>query len=76
MHSKAARLSELSEQRPLQAKRCLVLNADFRPLSTYPLSIVDTRDAVHAVFRGRVSVVETWPRRSSGRRRSRSQCPR
>jgi hypothetical protein len=38
-----------------------VLNADSRPLSTYPLSIVDAKDAVQTVFRERVSVVETWP---------------
>jgi hypothetical protein len=45
----------------VQAQRCLVLNADFRPLSPYPLSIIEARDAVHAVFRERVAVVETWP---------------
>jgi 5-methylcytosine-specific restriction endonuclease McrA len=61
MQTDAARLPELCRQRPLQIQRCLVLNADFRPLSTYPLSIVDTKDAVQAVFRDRVSVVETWP---------------
>lgn len=41
--------------------RALVLNADFRPLSTWPLSFIDARDAVHALFRERVTVVETWP---------------
>ena len=61
MRSEAARLSERDRERPLQAQRCLVLNADFRPLSTYPLSLVDARDAVLAVFRERVSMVETWP---------------
>ena len=47
--------------RSLQAQCCLVLNADFRPLNTYPLSLVDAREAVQAVFRDRVAVVETWP---------------
>ena len=61
MRSEAARLAEHDGQRPLQARRCLVLNADFHPLSTYPLSIVDAKDAVQAVFRERVCVVETWP---------------
>jgi hypothetical protein len=62
MRSEAARLSDRDRQRPLQALQCLVLNADFRPLSTYPLSsLVDARDAVLAVFRERVSMVETWP---------------
>ena len=61
MRSEAAQFSERDQPRSLQAQRCLVLNADFRPLSTYPLSIVDARDAVQAVFRERVTVVETWP---------------
>jgi hypothetical protein len=61
MRSQVARLSEHRERGSLQAQRCLVLNADFRPLSTYPLSIVDARDAIQAVFRERVSVIETWP---------------
>lgn len=38
----------------------LVLNADFRPLSTWPLSVVPARDAVQAVFRDRVAILETW----------------
>lgn len=44
-------------RRPL---RTLVLNADWRPLSTWPLSLIDSRDAIHAFFRDRVTVVETW----------------
>lgn len=42
-------------------RRTLVLNADFRPLSTWPLSLISAQDAVHAICRDRVSVVETWP---------------
>lgn len=61
MRSEAARLSERRERRSLQAHGCLALNTDFRPLRTYPLLIVDARDAVQAVFRERVSVIETWP---------------
>jgi hypothetical protein len=60
MRSEAARLSERDQQKSLQTQRCLVLNADFRPLSPYPLSIVDARDAMQVVFRERVSVIETW----------------
>jgi hypothetical protein len=74
MRSEAARLSERNQPRSLQVRRCLVLNADFRPLSTYPLSIVDARDAVQAVFRERVTVVESWPEAFFARRRSRSRC--
>ena len=41
--------------------RTLVLNADARPLSTWPLSLIDSRDAVSAIWRERVSVLEAWP---------------
>ena len=47
-----------AERRPL---RTLVLNADYRPLSTWPLSVISAQDAVHAVYRERVAVVEEWP---------------
>lgn len=43
------------------SRKCLILNADFRPLATYPLSVIAGTEAVKAVFRGRVSVVEEWP---------------
>jgi 5-methylcytosine-specific restriction endonuclease McrA len=42
------------------ALRCLVLNADWRPLATYPLSLVTGQEAVRAVFRGRAIVAEEW----------------
>ncbi|MFN4287955.1 MAG: HNH endonuclease [Brevundimonas sp.] len=38
----------------------LVLNADYRPLSYYPLSIWSWEDAVKAVFQERVEVVSTY----------------
>jgi hypothetical protein len=44
-------------RRPLSA---LVLNSDFRPLATWPLSLISAQDAVHAVYRDRVTVVESW----------------
>ena len=40
----------------------LVLNADYRPLSYYPLSLWSWQDAVRAVFLDRVSVVEHYDR--------------
>lgn len=40
--------------------RTLVLNADYRPLSTWPLSIVSAEDAISTVWRDRAAVVETW----------------
>ena len=47
------------------AHSALVLNADFRPMSYFPLSLLSWQDAVHAVFSERVSVVaeyDTWAR--------------
>lgn len=38
----------------------LVLNADFRPLSYYPLSVWSWQDAVRAVFLDRVSVLSEY----------------
>jgi hypothetical protein len=45
------------------AHQALVLNADFRPMSYFPLSLLSWQDAAHAVFNERVSVVaecDTW----------------
>lgn len=42
-------------------RKTLVLNADFQPLSTWPLSLISGTDAVRAVYKGRVMVVEEWP---------------
>ena len=38
----------------------LILNADFRPLNYYPLSLCSWQDAIKAVFLGRVSVIENY----------------
>ena len=38
----------------------LVLNADFRPLSYYPLSLWSWQDAIKAVFLDRVNIVEHY----------------
>ena len=38
----------------------LVLNADFRPLSYYPLSLWSWQDAIKAVFLERVNIVEEY----------------
>lgn len=48
-----------AERSPLRL-RTLVLNADARPLSTWPLSVVPAQDAVSALWRQRASVVENW----------------
>ena len=52
----------------ISAHPALVLNADFRPMSYFPLSLLCWEDAVHAVFSERVSVVaeyDTWVRSPS-----------
>jgi 5-methylcytosine-specific restriction endonuclease McrA len=38
----------------------LVLNADGRPLTTWPLSLVSAQDAISTVWRNRATVVDTW----------------
>ena len=40
----------------------LVLNADFRPLSYFPLSLWSWQDAVKAVFLNRVNIVSEYDR--------------
>lgn len=41
---------------------CLILNADYQPLSYYPLSLWSWQDAVKAVFLDRVNVVDNYER--------------
>ena len=41
----------------------LVLNADFRPLSYYPLSLCSWQDTIRLVFSERVSVVERYDKK-------------
>ena len=38
----------------------MVLNADFQPLSYYPLSLWSWQDAIKAVFLERVSIIENY----------------
>lgn len=44
----------------LDDRTCLVLNADYRPLSTWPLSRMTVHEAAVAVYKERVSLVEDW----------------
>ena len=48
----------------IAVERCpaLVLNADFRPLSYFPLSLWSWQDAIKAVFLSRVNVVSEYDR--------------
>ena len=54
--------SELSEAEGVKNGTfpCLILNADYQPLSYYPLSLWSWQDAVKAVFLDRVSVVNEY----------------
>ncbi len=47
-------------KRPPSGAPALVLNADFRPLSYYPLSLWPWQEVVKAVFLDRVDVVSTY----------------
>lgn len=42
---------------------CLILNADYQPLSYYPLSLWSWQDAIKAVFLDRVNVVSEYDHR-------------
>jgi 5-methylcytosine-specific restriction endonuclease McrA len=53
---------ERTVQMALEACPALVLNADFRPLSYYPLSLWSWQEAVKAVVSGRVNVVSVYER--------------
>ena len=52
-----------TEKVPLEKCPALVLNADFRPLSYYPLSLWCWQDAVKSVFLDRVSIVSNYNRK-------------
>ena len=43
-----------------EAHPALVLNADYRPLSYYPLSLWGWQDAIKAVFLERVNIVSQY----------------
>jgi 5-methylcytosine-specific restriction endonuclease McrA len=47
---------------PPEACPALVLNADYRPLSYYPLSLWGWQDAIKAVFLDRVNIVSEYER--------------
>ena len=47
---------------PLERCYALILNADFRPLSYFPLSVWSWQEAVKAIFRGNVTVIHEYER--------------
>ena len=52
-----------NEKVPLEKCPALVLNADFRPLSYYPLSLSCWQDAVKSVFLNRVTIISSYKRK-------------
>lgn len=42
-------------------RKTLILNADGRPLSTWPISFVSAEEAIKTLYRDRAVVVEEWP---------------
>ena len=52
-----------NEKVPLEKCPALVLNADFRPLSYYPLSLWCWQDAIKSVFLNRVTIVSSYKRK-------------
>src|SRR5690348_15719511 len=41
-------------------RKALVLNADYRPIQTYPLSLITAEEAICSVLKDRAVVVEEW----------------
>jgi len=52
-----------NEKIPLEKCPALVLNADFRPLSYYPLSLWCWQDSIKSVFLNRVTIVSNYKRK-------------
>ena len=50
-----------ASRRQLEQCPCLVLNADYQPLSLMPLSLWSWQDAIKSVFMDRVVVVDSYP---------------
>ena len=55
-------MSIINQTSSLEKCPALVLNADYRPLSYYPLSLWSWQDAVKSVFLDRVSIVNYYDR--------------
>ena len=57
-----AQFEAASHDRSLENSPALILNADFRPLSYFPLSLWSWQDAIKALFRDTVIVVAEYNR--------------
>lgn len=56
----AVRVPPAVQRRFPDGLKTLVLNADAQPLSSLPLSLWSWRDAIEAVYKDRVDVLDTW----------------
>jgi 5-methylcytosine-specific restriction endonuclease McrA len=54
-------MSRAAERSRSLQYRTLVLNADYRPLTTFPLSLVSAQEAVSTLWRERADTIEAWP---------------
>lgn len=45
---------------PIHSLMTLVLNADYQPLSTWPLSLIPATEAITRLWKKRADTVETW----------------
>jgi len=57
-----ATIDTMRSMRPLERCPALILNADFRPLSYFPLSLWPWQEAVKAIFRDIVTVISEYER--------------
>ena len=55
-------ISTMDESLSLEKCPALVLNADYRPLSYYPLSLWSWQDSIKSVYLDRVSIVSYYDR--------------
>ena len=57
-------MSLFTSATPERPEQCpaLILNADYEPLSYFPLSVVPWQEAIRAIFRGSVNVVSEYER--------------
>jgi len=62
MQDNTVTLSAPSAVPSLESCPALILNADYRPLSYYPLSLWSWQEAVKAIFRGTVTVLSEYDR--------------
>jgi 5-methylcytosine-specific restriction endonuclease McrA len=52
--------AEVSRLPPVHTLMTLVLNADYQPLSTWPLSLIPAPEAISRIWKDRALIVETW----------------